>query len=187
MQKNGKTIQVEGKVVVAVRDDDIVLNDFREADPAVVDFVRDADEAELACHAIMQTGPGLSRSPAAPLTSSSSTRLGHMTGELDRKVEGAAAKIAATASSLLDEDDGALPGMLEYFATGSTGLGDAFDEDSKTSLLGKFDRGSRGSGSRNGRQLPGRLDIGSERAPCLRMQRDLRPSLGRSRRPKAIG
>ena len=154
--------------------------------------------------------PTSSRSPARPRTprprfiTHSRSELGRsssgqaLTGRADRrerlfndlragfegKLDETLNEIGDATAALFDEDDGAVTRVLDEFRFEfEEFLGDAFDTDSKRSIIGRFDALVRGLRKDDREALREVLDPGHERSPLHRVQRDLtaRPSGTRPR------
>lgn len=160
---------------VSIRDDEIVLNDFHESDPDVVALARQAENPEAAVHHAFEVGARaiklaqLSQDAQIVETAFNDLRAG-FDGKLDETLK----EIDAATTALFDEDDGSVMRVLDEFRSEfEEFLGDAFDPDSKRSIVGKFDALVRSLRKDDREALREVLDPGNERSPLHRLQRDL--------------
>lgn len=165
----------QSKVRVSIRDDEIVLNDFHESDPDVVALARQAENPEAAVHHAFEVGARaiklaqLSQDAQIVETAFNDLRAG-FDGKLDQTLR----EIDDATAALFGEDDGAVTRVLDEFRSEFEELlGDAFDPDSKRSIVGKFDALVRGLRKEDRVALREVLDPGNERSPLHRLQRDL--------------
>ena len=130
------------KVPVRVTDGVLHLYRFEEHDAGVVAFVDAAEDPETAVHQIMQIG---ARSLAFTATSVDTAVVANafdgMARQFDGTLEETVKHIGGITEALLDDDAGALPKAMKAFTTELDRLlGDAFDPDSKKSIVGMFER-----------------------------------------------
>jgi hypothetical protein len=136
-------IEVPQKIAHAyLEGDELVLEDFRESDPDVVVFVRNADEPEVAVHRCLTMGARVLRVAGATLdTELVEHRFEDMTSELDRSIDGFAKRVDQSAESLLDSEEGKLAVALQTWLDDvSTTLDATFDESSKKSAIAKLEK-----------------------------------------------
>jgi hypothetical protein len=121
---------------------ELVLEDFRENDPDVVGFVRDADEPEAAVHRCLTMGARVLRVAGATLDSELvEHRFGEMTDELGRSIDEFAKRIDESADGLLDGEEGQLAVALKaWLDEVATTLDATFDETSKKSAIAKLEK-----------------------------------------------
>ena len=121
---------------------ELVLEDFRESDPDVVGFVRDADEPEAAVHRCLTMGARVLRVARATLDSELvEHRFEEMTGELDRSIEDFAKRVDESAEGLLDDEQGKLAlALRSWLDDVATTLDATFDENSKKSAIAKLEK-----------------------------------------------
>jgi len=129
-------------ITVQVGDDELVLQEFHEADADVVSFVREAEDAEVAVHRCLAMGARVLRIAGATLdTELVGHRFGEMTSDLDRKIVDFANRVDESAASLLDDEEGKLALALRaWLESVGTLLGDTFDETSKKSAIAKLEK-----------------------------------------------
>ena len=162
---------------VAVRDNEIVLNAFHETDPEVVELARKAKDgdSETAIHSALQIGArAIKLARVSVDTMVVESAFDGMTTEFDQKLEEVLSDFSQQTDGLLDEEEGALPHALQDFRGELEALlSEEFDDDSKTSIIGKFDEliSTQRDGDREAiRKL---LDSGNDDSPLYRLQRDL--------------
>jgi hypothetical protein len=164
-----------GKIHVAVRDNEIVLNDFHETDPEVVALARQADDPEAAMHNAFEVGArAIKLAQVSQDTHVVESAFNEMRGQFDRKLEETLNQVGEATDALFDGDDGVVPQALQGFREELEGmLGDAFDPDSKRSIIGKFDALVRGLRKDEREAVRELLDPGNNTSPLHRLQRDL--------------
>jgi len=121
---------------------ELVLEDFRELDPDVVGFVREAEDIEEAVHRCLTMGSRVLRVAGATLDGELvEHRFDEMATELDHKIVDFAQRVDESADGLLDNEDGKLAVALRTWLddVGSL-LGDTFDETSKKSAIAKLEK-----------------------------------------------
>lgn len=125
-----------------VSENELVLEDFREHDPDVVGFVRDAEDCEIAVHRCLAMGARVLRVAGATLDSELvEHRFDEMTSDLDRKIVDFAQRVDKSAESLLDDEEGTLAIALRAWLNEvEVVLGDTFDESSKKSAIAKLEK-----------------------------------------------
>jgi hypothetical protein len=117
------------------------LDGFEERDPEVVNFVAASDDAESAVHRIQQVGArALGLAQTSIDTNVVKTEFDEMSRDFDGKLGETVEQISKVSSALLNEETGELACALKQF-TGELDalLDETFDEDSKKSVLAKFD------------------------------------------------
>jgi hypothetical protein len=131
----------ETVTTVYLQGDAVVLEEFRETDPDVVAFVREAEDRELAVHRCLEMGARALRLAGATLDSQLvEHRFGEMTGELGRSVDEFAKRVDESAEKLLGEESGELTTALTAWLDEVTRTLDAtFDESSKKSAIAKLE------------------------------------------------
>lgn len=131
-----------GSVPGAVTQGDaLVLHDFRECDPEVVQLVREADDTEAAIHNCLQVG---ARAINLAQVSMDAELVEHafedMTTTFERNVKDAVEQVNEASTGLLDQEDGDLVTVLNGWREQvDRQLGDHFDPDSKSSVIGKLE------------------------------------------------
>jgi hypothetical protein len=176
---NGNTaeaaIATNGKVRVAVRDNEVVLNDFHETDPEVLALAREAEDAEAAMHNAFEVGArAIKLAQVSQDTHVVESAFNEMRGQFDGKLEETLNQLGEATEALFDGEDGAVPQALAGFREEFEGLlGDAFDPDSKRSIIGKFDALVRGLRKDEREAVRELLDPGNDASPLHRLQRDL--------------
>lgn len=121
--------------------DALVLEDFREHDPDVVAFVRDAQDVEAAVHRCLTMGARVLRTAGATLDGEVvEHHFEKMTSALEGTIVDFAERVDASATSLLDDEDGRLVLALRGWLAEVEGvLGATFDETSKKSVIAKLE------------------------------------------------
>jgi hypothetical protein len=121
--------------------DELVIEDFREQDADVVDFVRAAEDVEAAVHHCLAMGARVLRVAGVTLDSQLvEHRFEEMTSDLNRKIEDFAERVDESAESLLDDEKGKLTiALRSWLEEVGTLLGDTFDETSKKSAIAKLE------------------------------------------------
>ena len=124
-----------------IQGDELVLEEFRERDPDVVAFVREAEDAETAVHRCLEMGARALRLAGATLdTQLVEHRFGEMTGDLGRSIDAFAKRVDDSAERLLDEESGDLAQALKGWLEEVTSTLDAtFDENSRKSAIAKLE------------------------------------------------
>src|SRR5688572_12993918 len=115
----------------------IVLRDLLETDPEVVAVVAAADDPEAAVHSCLQVGArAIKLAQVSVDTQVVESAFAGLRGEFDSKLDDTLRALDGATSDLLGEEDGALPRAFSEFREGFEGLlGDAFDADSKRSII----------------------------------------------------
>ncbi len=154
--------------------DELVLNDFREADRDVLQVVTGSDDLEGAVHRLLQVGARAARVSGATLdTAVVATAFERMTTEFDRKLAEAAERVAGTAGELLDSG-GTFHKALGSFKEGFAALIDqSFDQDSKKSVLSKLEAVMSGSTDQLVASVRRLLDPEEAQSPLARYRRDI--------------
>jgi hypothetical protein len=132
---------------VELRDDALVVHELVETDAEVLRVVRDAVRRDDGGDALDATRQCLRVGARAVLAANVSVethivekRFDAMSDRFDEQVETAVARISEVTATLLDEQDGALPHALEAHRSELDRLlGDAFDPDSKRSVISLFE------------------------------------------------
>ena len=166
---------------VAVRDNEIVLNGFHETDPEVVEVAREAEDgdAEGTIHTALRIGArAIKLAQVSVDTMVVESAFDGMSTEFDAKLGELLSDFSQTTEGLLDEDDGALPHALREFRGELEAiLDEEFDEDSKTSIIGRFDELMRTQRDGDREAIRKLLDSGNDESPLYRLQRDLTTSV----------
>jgi hypothetical protein len=169
------TGDANGKGRVAVWDNEVVLNDFHETDLEVVALALGAADPETAMHNAFEVG---ARAIKLAEVSQDARIVERAFGELhekfDAKLDETISELGEASDALIDEEDGALPKALHGFKDElETLLGEAFDPDSKRSIIGRFDALLRGLRNEEREAVRELLDPGNDRSPIHRLHRDL--------------
>jgi hypothetical protein len=159
---------------------ELVLEDFRESDPDVVGFVRDADEPEAAVHRCLTMGARVLRVAGATLdTELVEHRFDEMTGELDRSIEGFAKRVDESAESLLDSEDGKLALALNtWLDEVETTLDATFDENSKKSAIAKLEKVLEDARAEQVAAVRRLLDPDNDESPIARWRSEIVNKIG---------
>lgn len=173
------TSPVTVKVRVSIRDDEIVLNEFHESDPDVVALARQAEDPEAAVHHAFEVGArAIKLAQLSQDTQIVETAFKGLRAGFDGKLDETLREIGDATAAIFDEDDGAVTRVLDEFRSEFEELlGDAFDPDSKRSIVGKFDALLRSLRKEDREALREVLDPGNDRSPLHRLQRDLTKAL----------
>lgn len=125
---------------VAIEDDAIVLDGFREPDARVQEAVRAADDPEGMVHRILELGARCVTDTSTLLqTQAVAAEVDRLRSEIGAEVTRGTEALAATTTALLGEG-GDFPAAFDGFREELAGLLDGtFSADSKTSVLAKFD------------------------------------------------
>ena len=160
---------------VSVRDDEVVLNDFHETDPEVLNLARQADDPEAAMHNACQVGArAIKLAQVSQDTHVVETAFHEMEAHFDEKLQNTLGQVSQAADALFGEDDGAVPHALKDFQHELDDLlGGAFDPESKKSIIGKFDQLIHDLGTTERNAMRDLLDPGNESSPLRRLDRDL--------------
>lgn len=146
---------LDGQVIPSVRvvdGDRIVIENLEIADRQVaetVDSQVDPDEAvrtaiRIGCQALGIASGSLDARTVedrfTALTTELEKRVSQLSSDVSEQAEGASNAFSEVAKGLLDEEDGSLVAALASFKEKFLGeVGDLFDEDSKTSVVAKFE------------------------------------------------
>jgi hypothetical protein len=156
----------------------IVLRDLLETDPEVVAVVAGADDPEAAVHSCLQVGArAIKLAQVSMDTQVVESAFQGLRGDFDAKLEETLRAVDDATAELLGEEDGALPRALGDFREQfESFLGDAFDADSKRSIIGKFDEMLHELRDEEREAITDLLDPGNDKSPLHRLHRDLSKS-----------
>src|SRR3954453_19129139 len=131
---------------VSIGGDEVVLNDFHESDPDVVGLARRAENPEAAVHHAFEVGArAIKLAQLSQDTQIVETAFKDLRAGFDSKLDETLEEIGDATTALFDEDDGAVTRVLDEFRSEFEELlGDAFDPESKRSIVGKFEALVRG-------------------------------------------
>jgi hypothetical protein len=117
------------------------ISNFVETDPTVVRVLDEADDKPAELHRILVLGASVSQVTTSTVgTINLTDTIERLTESVEDSVDNAVGGIAAAARALLDGEDGQLPKAFADFRTRFEAmLGQHFDPDKKTSLVGKFE------------------------------------------------
>ncbi len=154
---------------------ELVLEDFRERDPDVVDFVREADEPEVAVHRCLAMGARVLRVAGATLDSELvEHRFEEMTSDLDHSIEDFAKRVDESAGSLLDDEEGKLALALHAWLDEVESTLDAtFDENGKKSAIAKLENVLEAARKEQVRSVKQLLDPDNEESPLCRWRSEI--------------
>jgi hypothetical protein len=142
---------------VEVDDGKLYINNFTETDAAVVRVIGEADDRAIALHRILGLGASISQVTASKLDLGDTIK--QLTSSVEETVDKAVEGIAATATELLDGEDGQLPRTLaEFRGQFEAMLGESFNPDSKKSLISKFEQVMQAAAEEQTRRLTRALD-----------------------------
>ncbi len=138
----GITDPTESTSPVIVRDDAIRLDGFEERDPDTVAFIASADDPIEATHQCLRVGAQSVRAAHVSLDSDIVRgRFDAMSDHFDAQVGAAVDQIAEATRSLVDQETGTLPAVLDAHRQKLEDLlGTTFDPDSKQSVLALFEQ-----------------------------------------------
>jgi len=125
---------------VTIHEDTVVIDDFEETDPDVVDLIRNADDPVTAMHRCVQLGARASKLVQTTVdTELVEHRFDQMTTRFGTDIDGAVSSVQKTATELLS-DDGILAGVLDQWKGEVTELiNTTFDENDKRSAIAKIE------------------------------------------------
>ena len=154
---------------------ELVLEDFRESDPDVADFVREADDAEAAVHRCLTMGARVLRLAGATLDSELvEHRFEEMTSDLDRSIEDFAKRVDESAENLLDDEDGKLALALRtWLEEVATTLDATFDENSKKSAVAKLENVLEVARKEQVKSVKQLLDPDNDESPLRRWRSEI--------------
>lgn len=142
----------------------VVLSGFHETDPVVVEIIREGDDPETTVHQLLGIG---ARSARMSRTTMDVQFVENACRELFRDFDTAVA-------ARFDGEESAVPRVLNGFRDKLKELlDDAFDADSKRSIIGKFDTLVREIRSEDRLRMRQLLDAADERSPLHRLRREL--------------
>lgn len=127
--------------IVEIQDDHVVLNGFREDDPEVVHAMHEAEDPSGSIHQFLAVGARASRAASTSLDLNLVQRtFDSLNRDFGQEVDSAIKRVEQCTEHLLAEDDGALTTTLtELRDSLAELLDDRFDDDSKSSVIGKID------------------------------------------------
>lgn len=137
------TLTIQEKDVHAyISSDELVLEDFREADAEVVGFVREQEDVDAAVHACLRIGARALRVTGATLDGALVERsFDELHEKLGTSVEEFASRVDEKADELLSDEDGQLATALRGWREEVEKLLDeTFDEQSKKSAIAKLEQ-----------------------------------------------
>ena len=165
---------------MVVRDDAVSILDLEESDPAVVAVVGGASDPSEATHQCLRIGAGAIRLAHITLDSDVvEKRFEAMTRHFDEQVGNVVDQIAGTAQSLLDEDTGSLPSVLDAHRQQlEEMLGSAFDPDSKKSVMAVFENLMAEAHRRHIENVSRLISVDGDDSPLLKMKRAIVHDVG---------
>lgn len=160
-------IPLNPEPVVGLCDETVVLNGFIETDPTVVATVSEASDPELAVHRCLEVGARLTRGAQATLDADMVEKaFGALTDGFDATVRTALEEITGSTEHLVDEENGALPALLNGLKGDLAAQLDAlFDADSKSSALARLEAVFSASATGLTKQMRAALDPSDEHSP----------------------
>lgn len=175
MASNVLPIQSEGDEPARVENNELVLENFRERDPHVVGLAKDAENVEALVHDLFAIG-GRAMTAAQATTDVAIVEkaFSEMTSSFTTGLDKFSADLEEKTTELLDEEAGALPRSLEDFKTNLEELlGDAFDPDSKKSVISLFEQVMRRVGIEQVKAVRSLIDPESEESPLGRYRSEI--------------
>ena len=163
----GPTVFAEGGVVRFV--------DFVETDPDAVRVMGDAENPEAAAHALLRIGAQAVGIASTDLdTDLVDRRFNVMTTTFGTTLDGMMAELTAATEKLLDEETGTLPTVIGSVTDQlSAILGEAFDADSKSSVIAKIERLLTVGADQIGAKVRATFNLDEPGSPLARTKREL--------------
>jgi hypothetical protein len=141
----------------------------------VVQIIMDADDPEGAAHTLLRIGAHSVRIASTDLsTELVERRFTRMADLIDRSVEAAVNRLADTTNHLLDEETGTFPKVVAE-VTGELEqlLSDAFDEDSKSSVIAKIENVLTDNAVGLAKTVKSTFDLDEPASPLARTKREV--------------
>jgi hypothetical protein len=150
---------------------DVVIDNLRSRDSELVALVREAPNPEPVVQTCLAVGARAMRLTGTTADAAAvETRFAALEHRVEQGVTRAVELIAATAEQYLDPESGALKSMLDEL---EKCLGDAFDPESKASVLAKFE-GLLTSGTADMKQVVrDMVDPGNPDSPLGRLRAEV--------------
>jgi hypothetical protein len=170
--RNGRPAAVGDTYIL---DDVLILEHFTEDDPVVVRLAEGAEDLNTVVHTCLQVGARAISLAEANLDAAVVERsFDTMVERLGQQLADTATSVHDTTHALLDADDGALTAALTSWRTDvENALGEAFDEDSKTSVIGKLDRVLEQAREAQVEAMRRLIDPHDEDGPLARQRREI--------------
>lgn len=164
-----------GESAVIVTDEAVHVINLIETDVDTVALIAEADHPEEATHQCLRIGARAVRAANVSLdTNLVEKGFDAMSGRIDEQIDSAVAKIADAARTLLDEETGALPVTLAtHRADLEQLLGDAFDPESKKSVMAAFERVMSDAHEQQVNSIKRLVSLDGEESPLLRVKREI--------------
>jgi hypothetical protein len=157
---------------IHVDDGNLYINEFTETDAAVVRVIGEAEDRAAALHRILALGAYVNEVTASKLDLGDTIE--RLTSSVEETVDRAVEDIAATATGLLDGENGQLPRTLADFrGQFEAMLGESFNPDSKKSLISKFELVMQTAAEEQTRRLNRALDPHAPDSLVGRLRGDL--------------
>lgn len=156
-------------------DNVLILEHFAEDDAAVVRPASDAEDVDKVVHTCLQVGARAISLAEANLDAAVVERsFETMVDRLGQQLADTATSVHDTTHALLDAEDGALAAALTGWRTEvENTLGEAFDEDSKKSVIGKLDRVLEQARDAQVEAVRRLIDPHDEDGPLARQRREI--------------
>ncbi len=160
---------------VVVTDDAVHVINLTETDPDTVALIAGAQDPEEATHQCLRIGARAVRAANVSLdTNLVEKSFDAMSGRIDKQIDGAVVQIADTAQALLDEETGALPAALAaHRAELENLLGDAFDPESKKSVMSAFETVMINAHELQVKNIKHLVSLDGEDSPLLKVKREI--------------
>lgn len=158
-----------------ILDDVLILEHFAEDDGVVVRLAGDAEDIDTVVHTCLQVGARAISLAEANLDAAVVERsFETMVDRLGQQLTDTATSVHDTTHALLDAEDGALTAALAGWRTEvESTLGEAFDEDSKKSVIGKLDRVLEQARDAQVEAVRRLIDPHDEDGPLARQRREI--------------
>lgn len=160
---------------VVVTGEAVHVINLTEADADTVALIAGAGDPEEATHQCLRIGARAVRAANVSLdTNLVEKSFDAMSGRIDEQIDGAVVQIADAAQALLDEETGALPAVLAtHRADLEKMLGDAFDPESKRSVMAAFERVMTDAHEQQVRSIRRLVTLDGEDSPLVRVKREI--------------
>ncbi len=155
-----QSLAVVAELTARVVDGRLTLADFLEDDPVVVDVVGNEDDPVAATRRCLQIGARAAQAARAGIDSLVVERaFAQLDESFNANLAAAVGQMSSITDELVDDDSGALPGLLRDLQRDlAEQLGALFDPSSKTSALAKLEAVFASAAAGHGRVVGALLD-----------------------------
>lgn len=159
---------------IRVDDDEVVFDTFTERDQDVIDVLRDSDDVEHAAHTVLQIGArAVKVANASTDANVIEAAFDQLTSRFDDCLKQSVEQIGVTSDRLF-ADDGLVEKTLKAWKEEfDTSLDDAFDADSKKSVIAKVEQTVQQLAKAQRDTLLRLIDPTDDTSPLRKIQRDL--------------